>query len=639
MTLAGIELRYLINNISEKTKDYYVSNIYGINRDSLLFKLHHPQKADILLMVSPLGLWISSIKIEQIEPNKLLKRLRNDLLRLKLEKIDQIGAERIAYLNFVGFDKDFILVAEFFGEGNIILCNKEMKILALLHSIDVRHRQLRVGLKYSPPPQKGKDIFEIQLDDIKKICTSSISAAKWIGRTLGLPTKYVEEIFKLANVDSKKTGVDITDAEIQCIYDSFKNILRKVVEGDHNPVIVRNEKIADVYPIILGQKNQNYINIQTFNEGLDILFTETILESGRSIQTSKVDKKITELKNQLTEQNKAIDKVKEKSKEISNLAKSIMSLISKGITSIKDPLADQVLNQHGSIILTEKGVTFIRVLDEKIRIDYDWSLPKIASCLYDEAKKQSNAIASIQRLKEKTEEKLEKQMNQSERAKESVTFSNVRKKNWFERYRWFYTSDDFLAIGGRDSSSNSAIIRKHLEKNDKVFHAEIHGSPFFILKNGKKDIPSSTLSEVAHATVCFSRAWKEEMPGMNAFWVEPDQVKKAAPSGQFLPKGSFIIEGQRNFVNIPSLKLAVGILEKDNEFLVTCGPPDPIKRKCICYVIIEPGGIEMVDAAKKIKFEFSKLNEAVGKAIDLDEITRVLPAGKSHVVASGLGGK
>ena len=43
MALAGIELSFLVKNLSELTKGYYVSNIYGINRESLLFKLHHPE--------------------------------------------------------------------------------------------------------------------------------------------------------------------------------------------------------------------------------------------------------------------------------------------------------------------------------------------------------------------------------------------------------------------------------------------------------------------------------------------------------------------------------------------------------------------------------------------------------------------
>jgi len=89
MTLAGIELRYLVNYISKKTLDYYVSNIYGINTKSLLFKLHHPEKPDVLLMFSTMGLWATSKKVEQIETNRLLKRLRSDLLRFKLTKPPQ----------------------------------------------------------------------------------------------------------------------------------------------------------------------------------------------------------------------------------------------------------------------------------------------------------------------------------------------------------------------------------------------------------------------------------------------------------------------------------------------------------------------------------------------------------------------
>ena len=89
MTLAGIELRYLIDHLTEKTKEYYISNVYGITRDSILFKLHHPEKPDIFLMLSTFGLWTSSVKIDQIEQNRLVKRLRSDLVRLKLTKIEQ----------------------------------------------------------------------------------------------------------------------------------------------------------------------------------------------------------------------------------------------------------------------------------------------------------------------------------------------------------------------------------------------------------------------------------------------------------------------------------------------------------------------------------------------------------------------
>lgn len=635
MTLAGIELHYLVNDITKTTIDYYVSNIYGINQDSLLFKLHHPEKPDILLMFSTLGIWTSSVKIEQIESNKLLKRLRNDLLRLKLAKIEQIAAERVAYLTFSGFDKEFILVGEFFGSGNILLCNKEMKILALLHSIDVRHRKLRVGLQYTPPPQNGINVFEMTQKDLENIRSSQIPAAKWVGRTLGLPTKYVEEIFRLAKIDSKISGNNLTDDDVKKIFDFTNETINKVVQGKHDAVIVRKEK-TDVYPIKLGEESKNFTKVPSFIEGLDVVFTENIIEAGKSAQTSESDKEISVLENKLEEQVKAISIVKEKAARISSVAKSLMELVTQGISSVQDPKAFTILKNYNSELIKEKGISFIKINDEKIKVDTNASIPTIASLLFDESKRQSNAISSIEKLKKKTEKSLEKQKDQAEIAKDSVTFSEIRKKNWYERYRWFYTSDGILAIGGRDASSNSAIIRKHLEKNDKVFHADIYGSPFFILKNGKESILPTTLNEIAHATVCFSRAWREAMYGLNAYWVEPKQVKKAAPSGQFLAKGAFVIDGQRNYVNVPTLKLAVGLVKQDTSYLITCGPPSAIKKNCVCYAVIEPTGSDMVDVAKKIKSEFVKMKELT-KSINLDEFVRVLPAGKSHVVESGLG--
>ena len=71
-------------------------------------------------------------------------------------------------------------------------------------------------------------------------------------------------------------------------------------------------------------------------------------------------------------------------------------------------------------------------------------------------------------------------------------------REWYEKYRWFFTSDNLLAIGGKDASSNSVIIRRHLTENDFVFHAEVNGSPFFILQNANNsntDI-SQSISEV-----------------------------------------------------------------------------------------------------------------------------------------------
>ena len=413
MTLAGIELNFLVNKISEEVQGYYVSNIWGINKDSILFKLHHPEKSDIFMMISTSGVWLTSVKIDQIEPNRLLKRLRSDLLRFKIKKIEQIGSERIAYFTFEGFDKEIVIIGEFFGDGNVLLCNEEMKILALQHSIDVRHRKLGVGMKYATPPQSGLDIFHIKESDFEDLKTSDLIAGKWLGRTLGLPKKYVEGIFEIAKIDSKKIGRGFSSDELEKILHATKTIVTNVINGNHDPVIIRNDK-TEVIPIKLGKIDEKYSSVNSFMEGLDTVFTENIVSKGRTAKTSESDKKIKELETQISEQEKAIETVKEKSNYITNLANSLYVMVSKGIFSIEDANAQSILDEHKAKLTHEKGISLIVVRDEKIKINPKAPLQSIASVLFNEAKRQSGAIKSIDQIKNKTKKKLEKYKNKTE---------------------------------------------------------------------------------------------------------------------------------------------------------------------------------------------------------------------------------
>ena len=635
MTLAGIELAYLIKEIGEKTQGCYVSNIYGINRNSLLFKMRHPDKPDTMLMISSIGLWTTSKKIDPIEPNKLLRRLRSDLLRSKIEKIEQVGTERIAYLTFSNFDNRFVLIIEFFGEGNILLCNYNKKILALMHSIDVRHRQLRVGLEYKPPPQDGVDIIDLEKKEFKEALLTSTSIGKIIGRSLGLPKKYVEEIIRLSSIDRAKPSNEISEEEFEALFDVIKTTISSVINGTHDPTIITDGEESDVFPIRFSDDNTNAREVSSFNEGLDIIFTEQILQKGKSLYSKEAEKRISELQNRLEEQKNAIRIVQEKSKNIADVANLLFSLQSEGKSKLSDPKVIEVMKNQDAELIKEKGISMVKINDAKVRIEPDAPLPSIASVLFDESKKQKGAINSIEKLIKKTEDQLEKTIAKGEIAKGAVGFSDIRKKSWYERYRWFFTSDGMLAVGGRDGSSNSALVRKHMENDDKIFHAEINGSPFFILKDRSETLMPLSLEETAQATVCFSRAWQVSGHGLSSFWVKPDQIKKAAPTGQSMGKGSFMIYGTRNFIKVASLKLAVGILKEDENFLLVSGPVEPIKKNCLCYVIIEPGGSPISDVAKKIRAEFNKSDDKFQKLFVVDDYVRALPTGSSKITSTG----
>ena len=395
MPLAGIELAYLVKEIETETEGYYVSNIWGINRNSLLFKLHHPKKPDIMLMVSTTGMWITKKKIDSIEPNKLLRRLRNDLLRSKIEKIEQIGTERIAYLTFSNFENRFVLIVEFFGEGNLLLCNYNKKILALLHSIDVKHRQLRVGSNYVPPPIDGIDLKNFKKDEFVKILTSSTTIGKTIGRGLGLPKKYVEEIIRLSSISRDRPSNELTDDEIASLCDIINTTTSNVIKGNHDPTIINDGELSEIFPIRFSDDNTNAKKVPSFNDGLDIIFSEQILQKGKSLYSSTAEKKIKELENTLDEQKKAISTVTEKSGKIAEIANLLFTMQAEGKSDIKDPKIVEVLQDKNSELIKEKGISVLKIGDAKIKIDPNLPLPSIASKLFDESKNkrvQSNQL-------------------------------------------------------------------------------------------------------------------------------------------------------------------------------------------------------------------------------------------------------
>ena len=89
-------------------------------------------------------------------------------------------------------------------------------------------------------------------------------------------------------------------------------------------------------------------------------------------------------------------------------------MVSKGIISITNDSAKVILATNNAKLINEKGISMIIIEDEKIKINTESPLQSIASVLFNQAKKQSGAINSIQAIKEKTEKKLKKFQNQTE---------------------------------------------------------------------------------------------------------------------------------------------------------------------------------------------------------------------------------
>lgn len=647
MELSGIELRYLVNEIANRaTGGYYTSSINAITKSSLLLKLHHPTQEDIMLVLSIRGIWITKLKFKPVEDNSLEGVAQRELERAKLESVEQAGSERIVSLKFRHPDnKVRIVVCEFFGNGNIVICDEGMQIVAILNPIEVRHRTLNVGLRYAYPPARGVDVFEVTLDQLLSLRNEAknLDVLRWIGRSISMPKKFVEEVAKRAGIEPGRQAAQLTDDEVGRAYATVKNLVNDVSTGrNYDPVIImQSGKPMEALPIVTGEATKLEIKkAASYMHAVDEVLSSEILDISRSSKTIELDRQIAVLEHDLEEQNKAKKAVMQKSAAIRKLAGELMALSSQNPDD--DGKLHDVLAANSASIVKEKGVKYVEVAGEQVEMQP--SLAKVSSMLFARAKEMERGNASIEEARAKLLAQIEKLRSQSAAIHKKVLVRKQTSKEWYERYRWFVTTDGLMAIGGRDTSSNSALIRKHLTEHDIVFHAEVHGSPFFIVKNAAAPAQEGkiepSLQQVAQATVSFSRAWKDSLSSADAYWVLPEQVKKGAPTGQFLPKGSFVIEGKRSYLKGVEIRLATGIAQLNGREVLVCGPEEAIKKRSMFYAVLLQGGMDPMNAAKKVKSEFVKaagddddssdIVESI-KQISLDDFVRALPTGQSRV--------
>jgi predicted ribosome quality control (RQC) complex YloA/Tae2 family protein len=261
----------------------------------------------------------------------------------------------------------------------------------------------------------------------------------------------------------------------------------------------------------------------------------------------------------------------------------------------------------------------------KITLQVEKTIEQNAAYYFERAKKVAKKIEGAKIALEVHRQKLaslEKKRDKEIEGKKEKRALATKKKEWYEKFRWFISSEGFLVVGGRDATSNEVVIKKQTENHDLVFHTDMAGSPFFVIKTEGKTPGEVTLKEVGDATITFSRAWKLGISNSPVFYVTPEQVSKKAQSGEYLTKGAFMIYGQTNYVDV-KINLAIGITEDGK---IMAGPLSAIRANCTTFLELMQGDEKASGIAKLIQ---KKLQGGTP-----DEIIRALPAGEFKVKRS-----
>ncbi len=647
--MSNVDVYAICSELKKSLKDARFQKAYQPTKDTVLIRFHVPGegRADVVFQA---GLRVHLTHFPPLNPKvppNFPMLLRKYLKGAIVSDIHQHHFDRIIEIEFQKEHK-FKLIIELFSKGNIILLDEEGQIILPLKRKLWENRRISSKEEYKYPPERGISPLKAQKEDITELFTNSNTD---IIRTLaksGFGGLYAEEIVLRANVPKKKQATEIDDNELNSIYNAMIQVFNPLKTDEFNPQIVTNNK-NDVLPINLQIYNEyQKKSFPSYNEAADEFYSSIVGEDIKNVQESIWEAEVGKYEKRLRIQRETLEKFEKTVKESKikgDLLYSNYQKVQKILDIINDAREKYSWLEIIKIIKNAKkkktdGLDIIESIDKlgnitlnlqdtRINIDSHLSIPENTEIYYNKGKKAKRKIKGVYIAIEKTLKEINKAKSKRDVALEQIIVPERRIKKelkWFEKLRWFLSSDGFLVIGGRDASTNETIVKHYLENNDIYLHSDIHGAPSVVIKSNGKEIPENTINEAAVMAASFSSAWSKGFGSQDVYWVNPDQVSKTPQSGEFVAKGAFIIRGARNYVRGVPLLIAVGLVDYEGERIMA-GPTKALEKYTNNYVIIKPGYTKKEEISREILKRIDTEH-----FLTLDDVIGVLPSGKCDFI-------
>src|SRR5437773_7358513 len=538
--------------------------------------------------------------------------LRKAIDNARIVAVEQRGFDRVAILRLEKGPR-YELVFEMFGKGNLVLVQGGNTVAAM-RTQSFKGRQIKAGIAYDFPPT-GTNPLELDRQGFHKAVTAAKGQiVKVLASPLNLGGTYAEELCLRAGIAKDAPVASLTDADLDALFTALNNLAVAVEQERQPAVVLEGGRPVDAVPIdILFHAGRERRELPTFNDALSSYIASRALEPTPAEHDASATfrHRIAQLKENLE-----------------SLRREAMTTEAKALFLYDHfPLFEELLRavregrafDGGQIKGVDKEAHTVTVgigdFDD-LTLDPDPDVTRNPQALYDASRAALRKAERVEVAIRATEEEARAAEKKAVRAAKRPRVKPT-KRLWFEAYRWCLSSEGFLILGGRDAKTNDALVRKHLKEGDRYAHADVHGAPSVVVKDGAK-AGEATLREACEFALIYSKAWPAGLSGGSAFWVLPEQVSKQAESGEFLPRGGFVVRGKRNYVHDIPVQMAAGEVEVEGIRKVMGGPMASVAARSTRYVVLRPGemGRERLVARLAKAFEVPE-----------EEVSRVLPSG------------
>ena len=653
-SMSNVDIYTISEELNNLLSGARVDKSFQPTKDIVVMRFHVPGTGRVdLVMQCGSRIHTSQYPLENpTNPPTFPMLLRKRVKGAHVESIKQHNFDRVVEIR-VKKDKYYTIIVELFDKGNIILLDDENNIILPLKRQQGSTRDISSKREYMFPEERGINPISVNENEFKELFKNS---DRDVVRTLamnGLGSLYAEEIIqrasKIIELDKNSPAAELNGEQISALYRGLKDLFDNLKEGSIKPQIAKKENKEDVIPLdLVKYEDYEKTYYDNFNEACDEFYSKKVNTSIKDVKEAAWNKKVNKFEKRLRLQEETLDnfnKTIEDSQHKGEVIYSNYPTIENIINVVNSARGkDYSFNEIGKILKKAKkdgmaeaqiyesidkmGVLTLNIDDTNLIIDPKMTIPENAEVYYEKAKKAKRKTKGALIAIENTKKQLEKIKAKKDIAMEHIAVPRKRvKKNlkWYEKLRWFISSDNILVVGGRDANSNENVVKKYLEPNDIYLHADIHGASSTAIKLNGNKLNDNILKESGEFAASFSSAWSMGFTSQDVFWVHPDQVSKTPEAGEFLAKGSFVIRGHRNYIRGARVKLAIGIVDYEGKRIMA-GPIEALEAHCDNFVVLKPGFTKKEAIAKKI---LHKINE--DDLLTLDDIIRVLPSGKCDI--------
>lgn len=148
---SSFDVRAMVLALRTQLVGFRVANVYDIDAKTYLLKLAKPDGKATLLIQSGIRIHTTEFaRDKSAVPSGFTLKLRKHLRQKRVERIEQLGSDRVVVITCGSGDYESHLVVELYDKGNIILTDQSHSILTLLRNskFDADSR-LTVGQEYT----------------------------------------------------------------------------------------------------------------------------------------------------------------------------------------------------------------------------------------------------------------------------------------------------------------------------------------------------------------------------------------------------------------------------------------------------------------------------------------------------------